>query len=148
MSSVTRKDSELWKRLVSGRVQGRVVVGVPEGAGTHGDTQKTVALVAQWLHDGTATIPARPFLSVPLDGRTAAVQKMAQRVSKAVLDGKLTEEAALTILGQWARDHVLQAINAGFPPPNAPSTVAAKGSSTPLIDTGQLKSSISFEVKT
>jgi hypothetical protein len=148
VSSVTRKDSELWKRLVSGRVQGRVLVGIPEGAGLHGDTQTTVAQVAQWLHDGTATIPPRPFLSVPLDGRTAAVQKMARRVSKAVLDGKLTEEVGLTILGQWARDHVLQAINASFPPPNAPSTVAAKGSSLPLVDTAQLKGSIGYEIKT
>jgi hypothetical protein len=33
---------------------------------------------------------------------------------------------------------------AGVPPPNAPSTVAKKGSSRPLVDTGRLVNAITW----
>lgn len=144
---VTRKDSPLWKQLASGKVgPGRVKVGIPEGSGAYPDGT-TVAEVAAYNHDGTDTIPARPFLSVPLDGRRSPVRAIMARVSKAVLAGKLTTDQGLRLLGQWGRDEVIRAINAGFPPENAERTIARKGSSTPLVDTGQLKGSITYVVE-
>lgn len=147
--TVIRTDSALWKRLVSGKeFENKVYVGIPEEAGQHeGAEGISVATLGQILHDGTSVIPARPFLAAPLDGRTKAVQAISTRITKAVLDGKLDMNKALNLLGQWARDAVIKAINAHSYAPNAPSTISQKGSSTPLVDTSQLRGSITYEIR-
>ena len=53
---------------------------------------------------------------------------------------------ALQRIGLWAQSEIQQRISDGIPPQNAPYTINKKGSSTPLVDTGQLRSSISFKV--
>lgn len=143
--TVIRTDTGLWKKLSRGAFGGKVLVGIQEGAGSEDET--TLAQIAQWLHDGTSTIPPRPFLSTTLDGRLSYVRQMVGRLVKAVLDGKLEPEQALQILGQWGRDRVVGAIDQGFPPENDEETKRRKGSDKPLIDTGQLKSTISWVVE-
>ena len=39
-----------------------------------------------------------------------------------------------------------EAISAGIDPPNAESTIKAKGSSTPLVDDGTLRQSITYVI--
>jgi len=53
----------------------------------------------------------------------------------------------LETFGQVAEIQITATIDRGVPPPNAPSTIAAKGSSQPLFDTGQLYGQISHEVR-
>lgn len=145
MPAVTRKTSDFWKQLRADKVlKGKVYIGINEGSGGHDDADATVAEIARWLHDGTETIPARPFLSVPLSAERPEVQAIVKRVVTGVAQQKITMDQGLKLLGVWGRNEVVKYINEGVPPPNAESTIEAKGSSKPLIDTGQLKSSISF----
>jgi len=58
-------------------------------------------------------------------------------------DGKLM----LTRFGLRYVGLIQQRISSGIAPPNSPVTVARKGSATPLIDTGQLRSSIRSKVE-
>ncbi len=44
------------------------------------------------------------------------------------------------------RNDIIEKINSNIPPPNAPSTIKAKGSSHTLIDTGEMRRSIDFRV--
>jgi hypothetical protein len=143
--TVIRRDSSLWKTLSKGAFGGQVLVGIPEGSGSKGG--ESLAQIAMWLHDGTSRIPARPFLSMALDGRLSHVKAMITRLAKGVLEGKLEPHRALELLGQWARDRVVEGIDLGIAPENADSTIARKGSQTPLIDTGQLKTSITWVVE-
>ena len=46
-----------------------------------------------------------------------------------------------------ARNAVVRKINKGPFTPNAPATVKRKGSSQPLIDTGNLRKSITFVIR-
>jgi phage gpG-like protein len=55
-------------------------------------------------------------------------------------------ERALALVGQMMESDMRSAIAAGIPPPNAARTIAAKGSSKPLVDSGQLRASISSAV--
>jgi len=64
-----------------------------------------------------------------------------------ILKGEITEQVALARIGVWAVGSIQERIAAGIDPENAPSTVAAKGSSTPLIDWGQFRSSITSMVR-
>jgi hypothetical protein len=66
---------------------------------------------------------------------------------RTVIEGKRTSDQVLEILGQRAVGQIQERIASGIAPANAPSTVAKKGSSTPLIDTGVLRSSITYQVK-
>lgn len=101
---------------------------------------------------GYPKIPARSFLRMPLKTRLADKIKEKKSLSgkeleNAMANGK-TEEFARKV-GLVAEEVIQEAFATnGFGEwaPNAPMTVELKGSSSPLIDTGQLRRSISSKV--
>jgi hypothetical protein len=104
------------------------------------------AMVAAVAEYGTASIPARGFLTRPLalhrPEHIAALGRIADRVMRGedpdVLLGRLGLKAVADIR-EW--------VTAGrATPPNSPKTIARKGSSTPLIDTGELVGSLQHRV--
>jgi hypothetical protein len=106
----------------------------------------TVAMVAEWMEFGTPSIPARSWLRAWVDENQDAIQKRAGEEMKAVIAGKRTREQACARLGIWAVGKIQERIARGIAPELAQSTIDRKGSSTPLIDTGQLRSSITSRV--
>jgi hypothetical protein len=54
---------------------------------------------------------------------------------------------SLAALGKVAEIQITATIDRGVPPPNAPSTVKAKGSSQTLIDSSEMYNAISSEVR-
>lgn len=114
----------------------------------HGEkSEATVAQVAQWNSYGTSTIPARPFLTVAVARHARELLKTQRRLATALVMQKIDLNRALGLLGAYAVGIVKQTIAEGVPPPNAESTIKMKGSSTPLINTGQLRNSITFELR-
>jgi hypothetical protein len=70
------------------------------------------------------------------------------KIAKAVVNGKMKAERAIEILGLQMQTMVKRRILVNMiPPPNRPSTVLKKGSSRPLVDTGQLVGAITYEVR-
>jgi len=65
---------------------------------------------------------------------------------KQIVNGTMKVETALGLVGEVMADAITQKIITLRTPPNAPYTIKAKGSSNPLVDTGQLKNSITYEV--
>lgn len=116
-----------------------------EHDGSAGDV--TLADVATWMEFGTDKIPARSFIRAWFDENEARAKEMLRVLLRSVLEGKRTRDQALEILGQKFAAEIQARIADGVPPPLADRTVKAKGSSTPLIDTGQLRSGISYEVE-
>lgn len=71
-----------------------------------------------------------------------------EKLARTVITGRMDALRAMEILGMTMQGMVKRRILVMLiPPPNAPSTVAAKGSSRPLVDTGQLVGAISYEIK-
>lgn len=101
------------------------------------------------LHFGDSlnNIPGRPFLAMAWDRYLPQWKAILQRGSAAYLKGKLTLKQVFDLVGQRASADVRNLIlrGAGVPPPNSPLTIARKGSSRPLVDTGRLVQSISDE---
>jgi hypothetical protein len=64
-----------------------------------------------------------------------------------VISGEMSVRQALGLLGEVMISDIKAAYRRGGDPyvPNAPSTIAAKGSSTPLIDTAQLANGVAYE---
>ncbi len=144
-------------RRATASLNGRTIrVGVLEadGAEQHeGTAGATVLDVATWNEfgtkdkDGNVHVPARSFIRAFADQDRDEARAVLKKLAQLVIQGKLGEEQALEQFGAWAVGKIQARIANGVPPPNADSTVQRKGSSTPLVDTGQLRSSITFEVE-
>jgi hypothetical protein len=139
---------EALKKLAE-QLQGatRVLVGVPKGAGAYEDGL-TIATVAAVNNFGSADgmIPPRPFLAPAIDKGSPQYQRLAEMMIPKVLSGEMTMTILLEQMGNLAEGHVKQEITDLKIPPNAKSTIAAKGSSNPLIDSGDLRQSIRYVV--
>lgn len=107
----------------------------------------TVADVATWLHYGTSRIEPRPFIAIALERHRAEIQKRFARIARGVLEEKLTLDQGLGLMGETVAGEIKKTIAEGVPPPNKEATIERKGSSTPLIDTGQLRGSVAFQVR-
>lgn len=97
-------------------------------------------------------IPPRPIIEPAIEAEENK-EKIAQELSKAataLLDGKKGEaKTCLKQAGMLGRDAAIRWFDnpQNNWPPNAPSTKERKGSEHPLIDTGQLKASITYVVR-
>lgn len=135
-----------------------VVVGIRQekGAVSDGDTAATVAEYATDNEFGSESrrVPERSFLRSTIDERRDAYTKSLERAVEAGIDaaiaggdGTAAVERALGLLGMEAAGDVQATIRDLREPPNSPVTIARKGSSNPLIDTGRMRASIDSEVR-
>lgn len=120
-----------------------------DGAQPHEGTPKaTVADVATW-HEFGLGVPERSFLRGYFDENRGRLLEMLRVEAKLVIAGKLSKEEALERFALKVQSEIQSRISVGgfgAYPENALSTIAKKGSSTPLVDTGQLRSSITTRV--
>lgn len=103
----------------------------------------SVADVAQCNEYGTARIPERPFMRRAFDQNREGLDGKMQTLLDGVYVGTHNLDRAMAILGEFHRGHIVTSIRDLDSPPNAPSTIRRKGSSNPLIDTGQMMQSVS-----
>lgn len=144
-----------WNRMKREIAKGRrnqvVAVGVLQSdAGVaHQDGGVTVGEVATFNEFGTADgrVPERSFVRSTVDENEREYTKRIAQLQGEVLAGRVSSRTALGVLGEEAVSDIRRKMTDGIPPPNAPATVAKKGSSTPLIDTGQLRQAINYEVR-
>jgi hypothetical protein len=113
-----------------------------EGAGA----QRLTVLQVGIFNEFGLGVPERSFIRSYFDENAARLQKAAAKLMVSVIDGKRTRAQALDVLGTLMVGEIQKRIAAGIAPPNAPSTVARKGSSTPLINSGQLRASVAYRV--
>lgn len=123
-----------------------VKVGVLGGKQREGESGLTVAQVAAANEYGTARIPSRPAFRRALDANRPGIRTRIDAEAGAVLDGTRTVDQAFGRLGLYLQGLIRREIVALRDPPNAPSTIERKGSSNPLVDTGQYRQSITFQV--
>ena len=145
--AIARAKARARKRADDLETRKSAVVGIfgPAAAAQHGDSDLTNVEVASRNEFGFG-VPERSFIRATFDMRRAQMSPLMRKAAGAAARKKLPMEWALAIVGQKFLDEIIKRINSRIPPPNAPATIAEKGSSTPLIDTGQLKQSIAFKV--
>lgn len=90
-------------------------------------------------------IPERSFLRSGHDENAERVLNQTERAIGQVLGGKMSVDDMLDLYGQQMSTAIKQYIKKLSSPPNHPYTVEQKGSSNPLVDTGQLIESITWE---
>ena len=136
-----------WKARLKGllalKAPAHVDVGILESAGVEKDGTSVID-VAEWNEFGTATIPERSFIRAWFDEAEPQLRQDFAALMRTVAAGKRTRAEVLELMGQRMVGQVQARMSAGIPPPNKPATVRRKGSSTPLIDTGVLRSSVTY----
>ena len=148
-NTLTPALADLKKRLASG--EHMVKVGLPDDPALDSDgkfsgqTLGEVALINEFgSQDGH--VPERPAWRMGLAHGQKDFNRLNAVNLKLVAEGKKTHRQALEELGLMGASRVKVKILDGDFEPNAPSTIAKKGSSHPLIDTGQEKNSVTWEV--
>jgi len=136
-----------WKARLKGllalKAPAHIDVGILDTGEAEADGT-SVLDVALWNEFGTATIPERSFIRAWFDEAEPALREDFTKLMQGVAAGKRTRAEVLDLMGQRMVGQVQARMSAGIPPPNKPATVRRKGSSTPLIDTGVLRSSVTY----
>lgn len=125
-----------------------VAIGVMQNSGAY-EYGLSIVEVARVHEFGSITknIPARSFLRVPFYEKEKQVDNLIFRGYKMMVEKNETVDKALDLIGLGARDISVGAFRDNNWQELKPSTIKAKGSSTPLIDTGNLRQSITWEVR-
>lgn len=87
---------------------------------------------------GDDRVPSRPFMAQTVDNREPEIMGI---VKKSITENDDINEIA-RLIGEGVALLMKDEIETGNFVPNAPSTIARKGSDKPLIDTGTMRDSI------
>lgn len=143
---------DLKKRVEEmGRDHVRVGVLASKGgdapAGEDGITLVELAAIHEF-GSPAAGVPERSFIRRTVVEQDGAIRDMQGKLAKAVVLGRMTVERALGMLGAFLVGAIRRTITQGdgVPPPLKDATIARKGSTRPLVDTGRLLGSITYEV--
>lgn len=118
-----------------------VAVGFPSGqANAYPDGTQVTAVAAYHVYG--MGVPKRDFMGLAKDEIT---QKTAPIITRALRSDNL--DVLYEAAGLLAEASIKKAIVDLQDPPNAESTIAAKESSNPLIDTGHLVQSVTYVVR-
>lgn len=101
-----------------------------------------VASVAYKNEYGNPRIPPRPFFRGAIFNNSDKWGDLALKFFK-----RADSETALGMLGESIRGDIIRSIDKTNTPPNSPVTIARKGSSKPLVDTGLLRASVTFQLR-
>lgn len=91
-------------------------------------------------------IPERSFIRAGVDLNESRINERAEAVHRQILDGALSMDAGLGMMGEFIQAIITSRITTLRVPKNADATIRRKRSSNPLIDTGRMRASIRWEL--
>lgn len=173
---VTKKNLQDVIASVRALAASEVLVGVPEEKTERDDGVPLTNAALAYIHDNGAPeahIPARPFMVPGIKRAEAEIEKRLSMALKAAMRGNMVAaEGQMMAAGLAAQLGIQKTINDGIPPPLAIATLkkrAAKGRkgaqyelkrrakgldpiagmqlAKPLVDTGELRKSITFVIR-
>jgi hypothetical protein len=129
----------------------KVKVGFPAGASDGMNISKAV-----WNEFGTrggasgggwgGPIPERPFMRNAMRNNQGSYKSAMRTSAVKILRGETSLSTVLSKLGILAQGDIQAEITALMSPPNSPVTIALKGSSKPLIDSGEMRGAVIYKV--
>lgn len=146
------------KRKLGDLDKARVHVGVlasgkgsDKAEGGDGITMLEIAAIHEF-GSPAAHIPERSFIRRTFEEQREELAKIQVEVAKRLVNIKqFTVATALKIIGAWGAAAIQRTIGTGppIPPPLAPATIARRKnkSNRPLLNNGQLRASITWEIK-
>lgn len=151
---IQRKTPGLLRKLIDAfkKSSPEVQVGFPAGVAKQANIEKAI-----WNEFGTrggasgggwgGPIPERPFMRNAMKNNENKYRAAMKGQAPKILNGKVKPTMVLEKLGIMAQSDIQQEITTLVSPPNSPVTIARKGSSNPLIDTGEMRQAVTYRVK-
>lgn len=160
---------QLKKRLLN-MSNKKVVAGFPKGKlnnphyeGSKGHPGPSIIDVAIWNEFGTYNIPRRDFMSIASKKWQEYFTAMVEQYQDEIVDGTIDIDMFLKTMGEAGAEYIREAITKISTPANAPITieggwmknkksgkpfkVKGKGSTNPLVDTGDLSKAPTYELR-
>lgn len=144
----------LVKRLELEQSNAAVTIGIHEDDGSREKTSKDdsparllLIDVATFHEFGTKNIPQRSFIRGNDHNNNRTYRAIIEELKDKIIFGTMKPAQALGLLGEKIRADIQSGIRKGLKPALEEGTVKSKGSSIPLVDTGQLINGITYQVK-
>lgn len=157
---VTKDDLADVLKSIHGLVSKEVLIGIPESADARKQRDEDGSPLGnasigyiQETGSPANNLPARPFLVPGVEAAMpAATAKLKAGAIKALDGQRDAGDKAMHSAGLIAQNSVRSTINVGVSPPLAASTLASRRrrgrtGTVPLIDTGQLRNSITYVIR-
>jgi hypothetical protein len=155
-----------WKRVLANFREAKgasVKVGILASAGMHkgetdGGEPLTVAQIAAVHEYGSedGRIPQRSFIRSAVDESQAEIRTVIAKAGDAIVAGKMDVRTGMGIIGAFVKSRIQRKLVSGPFHPLSRFTIARRMrrlksgrkvlSTKPLIDTGQLRASVDYEV--
>lgn len=133
------------KAALTGKRERVVNVGFPASAKEPDGT--STAFIAAVHEFGSEHVPERSFMRTSLEANRNKRKTLNAQNLKKVLNGGMSVDTALGQLGLMASSDIKEQIKNGSFAPLKEATIKCKGSSKPLIDTGQMRQSVTYELE-
>lgn len=143
----------LFENIADARGKTLIRAGVFEGPprrAEHGEHSEplTNAEVAAVQEFGIGHNPERSFIRSTVDAKQDEINTRLRAVGGGVFKGREEVQNEAGLFGEWFVGEMKRRIISNeITPPDSPETIARKGSSTTLVDSAQLLSSLTFDVK-
>lgn len=141
--AVVKGNADARLRKIARQFRGRpnVKVGLPNGK-----ADASIIESAIYNEFGTDTIPERPAHRLAIDTNKAEFRRIMRADAKLMVIGRMQMATHLNRLGAEGQGAIQDMITSLSTPENAQSTIDRKGSSNPLIDTGETRQSVTWVI--
>lgn len=140
-------DGLRFRQMLNDLAKTEVRIGFQAGE-NYSEDNVDVTDIAAWNELGTSNAPSRPFMRKSVDENAEKINAFIDQIGKEISRGTSSAETIQKKIGVFQKGLIQDKIVSGSYVPNAPSTIARKGSSKPLIDTGLMRRSVNYVVKT
>lgn len=108
---------------------------------------ESMASIAAQNEFGAPGVPQRSFMRTAFDENITRIYEVLELQYGLVVDQQITAKQALGEIGEFMIALIKRKITQITFPPNSPVTIALKGSSKPLVDTGQMLNSVTYTIR-
>lgn len=148
MANVKVIDRGMNKIIAEVRKANSQVVAVGIMAGATNKEGASIAEYAAYNEYGTQNIPSRPFMAISVDENKQAIAKDFERAAKDIIGGGVSAYVALEKIGAKHQSRIQYTISGrDILPKLSAKTIAKKGGTKTLVDTGAMRSAVTFEVR-
>ena len=153
MSIRFSKTKDLWnkvKKELNSLAKKDVLVGIPQDNSTRKEGFPYITNAElMFIHTNGSPvnrIPARPTLEPAVEENKDRISSMYKKAFKQVLAGGSPDDD-LNKIGLYTQNKAKKKFGSDELAPNTPYTIKQKGSDRPLIDTGQLRNSVTYIIR-
>lgn len=123
------------------------VLGQGKGGSRHKGSDATIVDIANFHEYGTSRIPERSFMRASFDKNQGEYMKQGESLIRQAFNFEIEASGVERAMGEAIVGKTQEFLTKLSHPPLADATIKArkKGSSNPLVDTGQLRDSIEWK---